>query len=233
MEAGRAEGGGVVRPTDPGLGHPEDALGHRSTDPDGPLVVDLEGDQVALVHADEGGARGGQAPLELGLVVDLEQHIDPELHGQGVEVAQLGVVEGGDDEEHGVGAHGPGVRHVTRVDREVLAEHRQRDRGPRRLEVGRGSAEVGTVGEHGQAGRAALGVGPSGLRGVEVGRQVALRRGPALHLGDHCQPVGGGGAQGGRAAAGGSAPCAPASAASSDRGSAAARSRCASRMRSR
>ena len=71
-------------------------------------VVDLEGDEVALVHADEGGA-GGERPLELGLVVHLDQGVEPELGGQVVEVAQLVVVEGGDDEQHGVGAHEPGV----------------------------------------------------------------------------------------------------------------------------
>ena len=46
-----------------------------------PLEVDLERDEVALVHADERGA-DGERPLELGLVVHLDEHVEPELDGQ-------------------------------------------------------------------------------------------------------------------------------------------------------
>ena len=61
--------------------------------PHGPVVVDLEGDQVALVHPDEPGARV-ERPLELGLVVHLDQRLEADLAGQGVEVGQLGCRRG-------------------------------------------------------------------------------------------------------------------------------------------
>ena len=51
-----------------------------------------------------------------------------------VEVAELAVVERGDDQQHGVGAHQPGVAHVVRRDGEVLAQHRQPAHGPGRGE---------------------------------------------------------------------------------------------------
>ena len=77
------------------------------------LVVDLEGDQVPLVDADEGGA-DGEGPLELGLVVDLDQRVEADLDGEPVEAGQLVVVERGGDEQHAVGAHEAGVEHVAR-----------------------------------------------------------------------------------------------------------------------
>ena len=64
---------------------------------------------------------------------------------------QLGVVERGDDQQHAVGAHQPGVAHVGGADREVLAQHRQRARGPGRWQVGDRAAEELLVGEHRQA----------------------------------------------------------------------------------
>ena len=60
-----------------------------------------------------------------------------------------------------------------------------------------GAAEVRAVGEHRQARRAAGRVRLGGDRGVEIGREIALRRRTALDLGDHPD-----GARSGRNAAG-------------------------------
>ena len=51
--------------------------------------------------------------LQLRLVVDLDEHVEAELDGQVVELEQLEAVEGGDDQQHGVGAHQPGVGDVA------------------------------------------------------------------------------------------------------------------------
>ena len=92
-----------------------------------PGPVDLERAQVALVDADQRGA-GGQGPVELGLVV----HLDQRVEARGRRPAARNVVssvsvEGGHDQQHGVGAHEPGVAHVGLADGEVLAQHRQVD----------------------------------------------------------------------------------------------------------
>ena len=92
--AGLGQDPGVVGTGDAGLGHPHHARGHLRGHPHGPGGVDLEGDEVALVHPDEVGT-GGHRPIELGLVVDLDQHVEAEAATQPEEGGQLVVVEGG------------------------------------------------------------------------------------------------------------------------------------------
>ena len=50
--------------------------------------------------------------------------------GQAEEGRELGVGEGGHDQQDGVGPHGPGVAHVEGADREVLAQDREASRPP-------------------------------------------------------------------------------------------------------
>ena len=57
-------------------------------------MVDLERHQVALVDADEGGTHG-DGPVELGLVVHLDQDVEAHIDGDGVELVELTVVERG------------------------------------------------------------------------------------------------------------------------------------------
>src|SRR3546814_8519689 len=112
-----------------------------------------EGDEVALVHADE-LRTDGQRSLELRLVVDLDECVEPHLGGEGVHVSQLAVVECGDDQQHRVGTHDPRVAHVPEVDGEVLPQHRDADGGASGAQVVGRTAEVRLVGEHRKARRA-------------------------------------------------------------------------------
>src|SRR5918911_1269986 len=131
-----ADGGGRVGGADQGLADQvaDAALG----DQDGPggqgladggeaARVDLQGGQVAGVHPDQGGAGGGR-DLGLGHGMDLDQGVQggrADLVQQG---AQRPRVEGGDDQQDGVGAPGPRLPDLVGGGDEVLAEHGQTDR---------------------------------------------------------------------------------------------------------
>ena len=101
-------------------------------DPHRSLGVDLEGDEVALVDADHRRARRATARSSSASSWTSTRTSRPSSTASAWRSAQLGVVEGGDDEQHGVGAHQAGVADVARVDGEVLAQHRDGDgaRGP-------------------------------------------------------------------------------------------------------
>ena len=70
-----------------------------------------------------------EGPLELGLVVHLDERVETDFVRERVKARELGVREGGRDEQHRVGAHRARVADVASVDREVLAQHRQLRRG--------------------------------------------------------------------------------------------------------
>ena len=146
------------------------------------LPVDLEGVQIPLVDAHQLSA-DPDGPLELGLVVDLHESRHAELDGEPVQLRQLRSLENGHDEQHGIRAHDPGVEDVVRRDGEILAEHRQVDGGPGRLKIFWAAAEVGTVGKHRQAGRAARRVRPGDLGRIEIRGEVTFGRGASLDLG--------------------------------------------------
>src|SRR6187551_1735155 len=84
--AGVAQRPGVVAAPHARLGHLDHTLGDGGGHAHRPLVVDLEGDEVALVDADEGGA-DLQRDVQLGLVVHLDQRVEPDFGGDVVEVA--------------------------------------------------------------------------------------------------------------------------------------------------
>ena len=174
------------RVADARLGDLDDAGRDGAAHPGGALVVDLERQQVALVDADERGP-GDEGALQLRLVVDLDEHVEADRGGQLVELDQLEVGERGDDEQHAVGAHQSGVGDVAGVDREVLAQHRERRGVARRAQVGDRPGEELGVGEHRQAGGTTVGVGAGERRRIEVAVEVALRRRAALDLGDDGQ----------------------------------------------
>src|SRR6185437_9251824 len=197
--------GGVVGAADPGLGHRHHVGRDGRHQPFGPFAVDGERGQVPLVHPDQGGP-DGQRPVQLGLVVDLDQGIEADVGGQPGQFSQLRVAEGGDDQQDGVGPHQAGVEDVGRADGEVLAEHRHPGGGPGGHQVVGGPAEVVPVGQYRQAGGPAGDVGGGHLGRVEVGGQVAIGRRPALHFGDHRQAAAAGAVAGGGRGDGGGEP---------------------------
>src|SRR6185295_1644582 len=140
-EAAGVGGGADARFDDAGLGaaeEREEAFGGGE--------VHLEGAEVAVVDADQGGAVDA---LELLFIVDLDEGAQVEGGGE-VEAADEEVaVEGGGDEEDEVGAGGAGLEELVLVDDEVLAEDGDVDGGADSAEVIERAAEAGAVGEDG------------------------------------------------------------------------------------
>ena len=130
-----------------------------------------------------------EGPLDLALVVRLDEHREAELERERVEVGEEPVVgERSHDEQHRIRADAARLEHLDLVEHEVLAERGKRGRVARGLEIGDGSAEEGVVGEHGQRGRPARFVDTGRLLRIEVGSKVALRRRPPFDLRDHREP---------------------------------------------
>ncbi len=102
------EPGDVVGSADPRLGDQHPVVGDEGREPAEGVVVDREGLEVAGVDADELGAEGDRA-LGLGLVVDLDEHGQPELARLVVQAAQVVVVERGHDQQDEVGAGRAGL----------------------------------------------------------------------------------------------------------------------------
>ena len=139
VEARRGQAARVVSAPDAGLGH-----GHHAAagSPDHPLGAAGSTSKVVRSRwfTPTSVAPDGQRPLELALVVHLDQGVEAEAGGQGGEAGELVVVEGGHDEQHGVGPHEPGVADVGLGHGEVLAQHRQGTRTPGRARRSPGRA---------------------------------------------------------------------------------------------
>ena len=145
--------------------------------------------EVAAVDADDVRARA-QRPLDLARVVRLDEHAEAERDRERVQVGEQRVVgDRGDDQQDRVGADGARLVDLHLVDREVLAQARQaswrraRPAGRRRCRRSTGWS-VSTESATAPPASYAFAVGP----GIEVGREVALRRRPALQLADRPRP---------------------------------------------
>ena len=146
-------------------------------------AVDLEGLEVAGVDADDAGA-GVERPLELGLVVHLDQRRHAERLGALDERDERLLLEGGDDEQGEVGAVRAALPQLVAGDDEVLAQHRHVDPRADGVEVGQAAAEAARLGEHADdAGAAGLVVGGQ-AGGVGDRGERALAGAAALDLGD-------------------------------------------------
>ena len=107
--------------------------------------------------------------------MDLDQAVEVEAARLVVELAQLVVVEGADDQQHRVGAVDRRLVELVGVDDEVLAQDRQVAGGAGRAQVLERAAEVALVGEHRERRRAAALVGAD-LLGDVGGRRRSRRR---------------------------------------------------------
>ena len=125
------------------------------------------------------------ARCELRRVVDLDEHVEAECGGGGVQLCQLLVAERRDDQQHGIGAGGERLVQLVDVDDEVLAQQRQPAGPTREEQVIERAAEVGLLGEDRRGDGAATLIGRDDL--LEVGRAVQRpgRRRAPLELGDH------------------------------------------------
>ncbi len=104
----------------------------------------------------------------------------------------LDVADAGHDDQDAVGAERAGFVHLVRLVEEILAQHGEGDGGAGGDEIAGRALEEGRVGEHRQAGRAALGIGAGERRRVEIGADQALRRARLLDLGDERGAAGAG-----------------------------------------
>ena len=83
----------------------------------------------------------------------------------------------GDDQQHEIGAVRPCLVHLVRADDEVLAQHRDVDRGADRVQVGQRAAEPAALGEHRDRPRAAGRVHPGQRRRVGDGGELRRETG--------------------------------------------------------
>jgi len=116
---------GILRTGYSRLGDPHHAGRHLRGHTHGASGVDGEGHEIALVHPDEIGA-GGDGPIQFRLIVDLNERIETNVASQGKEGFEFLLIECCSNEKHTIGTHETGVADITRTDREVLAQHRQR-----------------------------------------------------------------------------------------------------------
>ncbi len=174
---------------DAGLGDADDPLRQERENGLGPSEVHPERVKVSAVDADDGEAVEVEA-VELGRVVDLDEHAEAELRGGVVEVVQLGRVERGGDEQHRVGAVGAGLGELVGAHDEVLAQQRQVDGLADGGEVVERALEVRRLGDHREAAAAATRYCCAMAAGSYSRPQLALGGARALDLGDERRSVG-------------------------------------------
>ena len=80
-----------------GPGRPAAADGGQIRHPHRPLVIDLKRDQVALIDTDDRRI-DSHCHLELGLVVDFDEHVETDARGELMERQQLVAVQGGSNQ---------------------------------------------------------------------------------------------------------------------------------------
>ena len=130
-------------------------------------------------------APAAERPVDLLLVVHLDERGEPDGDGPVEQRLELVLVERGDDQQRQVGAGGAGLPQLVGGDDEVLAQHRDVDGGAHGDEVGEAAAEAALLGEHADR-RGTTGCVVGGQRGRVGDRgQRALAGAGPLDLGDH------------------------------------------------
>ena len=101
-----------------------------------------------------------QRPIELGLVVHLDQHVHAAASlREPAQLARRRVVERRHDQQDAVGADRARLEHLVGVEDEVLAQAGQGDRRARLPRGAVGALEIALLGQHREAGGAARGIG--------------------------------------------------------------------------
>ena len=76
-----------------------------------------------------------QCTLQLGAIVHLYQHIHTSFSSGMRQLQHLPIIQGRSNQQHRVGANGPGLYHLVGVYGKVLAQHRQVTGRPGLLQV--------------------------------------------------------------------------------------------------
>ncbi len=169
------------------FGDDEPVVGHELAQPRGPVDVDLERAQVAVVEPDQPGA-AGEGAVELARVVDLDERLEADLERPLDQPREpLGRMEDREQQDE-VGAGRAEHRELDLLDHEVLGQDRDGDGGPDRPQVVDRTAEPVRLAQDRDRRRAAGLVGAGARDDVLVGRgDPAGRRRRALDLGDEVE----------------------------------------------
>ena len=81
----------------------------------------LECPQIAIIDADQARTQSQRA-IELGFVMNLQQHIHAEIEGRVLDVLGGRVIERRHDDEDAIGAPGARFRDLIDVEHEILAQ---------------------------------------------------------------------------------------------------------------
>ncbi len=186
-----SKGNGILGTANTRFGNTDNTCRHLPGHSHRPVVIDRKGNEIALVHSDEICA-DRERDIELFLVVDLDKNVEPDRQRELMHPSDLVARQRCGDQQHTVGTHDSCVTNVTKVDREVLSDHRKSARLSRSTKVDDRTSEMGLVGENGHRRRTAGFINTSQFGSVESGIQVPLRRRPTLDLGDDGQmPISG------------------------------------------
>jgi hypothetical protein len=138
----------------------------------GQTEVGLEDGEITVVHADDFRVVADGA-VEFGLVVYLEERVEPGGRGGVMQGLDLLVGQGADNDEDGTGARQPGLQDLDRVDHEILPQAgnggaASGEVAGHLLQILDATAEELLVGQDGQGGGAGGAVAAGLVRGGDV-----------------------------------------------------------------
>ena len=115
------------RLTDARLGDDQAVVGNELAEPPGAIDVDLERPQVAVVEPDKAGT-GPQRPLQLALVVDLDERLQAQIRARVHQPRKAPSRVQDGQQQHDVGAGRAQERQLDLLDHEILGQDGYRDR---------------------------------------------------------------------------------------------------------
>ena len=105
--------------------------------------------------------------------------------GKALEGLHRRQVEGGDDEQNGVGAHRPRLVNLVGIDDEILTQHGQFAGSTRGLQIRRRPLKKLPVGQHRQAGCTVRRIIGGNISRLEIAAQNAFRRAGLFDFGNN------------------------------------------------